>query len=379
MREMLAGYRASPALPDEGITFDVRCRTRAGARGRSHPVTVHPDWSLDVPHDLDAERIGVALGGTHTCVELADRTLPAARDVVEHQLRLALPRLERDDSGPWRVVVDAPGCTCEHRTFDTAATAARHLRTITHWARFHAAAPSRIDRVVNALLPTTPIEPPCPLPHRAASGYLDEPDGLDLLWDAGVHPSRVAALVAAISPDGTPVPTQLVLDRAVEPDGSRWLEQFIAFGPMVLAWAARTRTHRDARRPDERRSLIEADLPLPAIAALMTGEGYTLTDIRAYARALGVPEHRAAHTLAAWQTAGVTPTVPQLVALAHEGPVFSGVPPLDAVLRARTHAAEGDWRPSRAEAALAIARTGTVPDAVAHLRAEHHRHRQETA
>ena len=49
-----------PALPPDGLTFDVLCRSSADEEVRPHPVTVTRDWQLVTPHNLDAERVAVA-------------------------------------------------------------------------------------------------------------------------------------------------------------------------------------------------------------------------------------------------------------------------------------------------------------------------------
>ena len=59
MRDPLTGYVPRSALPTEGVTFDVTCRSAPGARGRPHPVTIAQDWRLVTPQDLEIERIGV--------------------------------------------------------------------------------------------------------------------------------------------------------------------------------------------------------------------------------------------------------------------------------------------------------------------------------
>lgn len=364
MGEALAGFAIGPMLPAGGVTFDVTCRTAPGARGRPHPVTVTADWSLATPHDLDTERIAVALGGTLTCVDLADRLLPAARDLLEHVARAVPTPLERDGAR-WHVGVPADGCACATRTFPSATDAARHLRDPRHWARFHGVRPAALDSLVSTLRGGRPLsDARCPLPHGAADAYLTEPGGLDELWDAGVHPARVPALVASLSPHGDPLPTHLVLARAALPDDQPWLEPFAARGPLVLAWAARTRTRRDARHPAERLEWVEAGVPLPAIADVFTGSAYSLADAHAYAQAAGVGLDRAARTLGRWQASGTTPSVVELVELAASDPLLADPPGPDAVARVLALA---PGHP-RTAAALALARWGTAPDAAAHLR-----------
>lgn len=364
-----ADCRIDPVLPPGGRTFDVSCRSAPRGRGRLHPVTVASDWTLTTPHELDVERIGVALGGTCTCVGLADRVLPAARGVLEHLHRVVPAEIEHGPSGAWLVGVPAEDCSCDGRAYPTARAAAAHLRTHAHWARRFGASPRAVDDLVFELNGQRPVtERRCPLPHAAATGYLTDPGGLDELWDAGVHPGLVPDVVARLSLTGEQVPSALVLVALHQPAQFAWLEQFVAHGPVVVAWAARTRNQRDVRRPTERVAWVEADLPLPAIEAALGGNAYTLGDVRAYAAATGTVPGHAARLLGRWQAGGITPSVAELVDLARTGALLDGPPPLDAVIRTRILAGQGDWRPSRVEAALALAYAGNARDAAAHLR-----------
>ncbi len=79
--------RTPSIVPPEGLTVRVHCRTAPRGKPTVHDVTVDADGRLTTPHDLDLERIGVALGGHLTCVELADHDLPAAWGLLEHTLR----------------------------------------------------------------------------------------------------------------------------------------------------------------------------------------------------------------------------------------------------------------------------------------------------
>lgn len=371
MRDLLAGYTPRPTLPATGVTFNVTCRSSPGARGRPHPVTVADNWALTTPHDLGVERIGVALGGTCTCVDLADRLLPAARGYLEHVLRLARARIEQVAPKEWCVQESADRCSCADKTFPSAADAARHLRDRTHWARRYGVGPAAVEKLVRELHGGPLEHRRCPLPHGAADGYLTDPDGLDMLWDAGVHYARVPALVAALSPSGDPVPPHLVIAQEYAADGFAWLEPFAAHGPLVLSWAARTRTRRDARRPEERLAWVEAGVPLPAIADVFAGEAYTLTDARAYAAAVGVSLARAARVLGSWQVGCVTPTLAELVALAQSDPLLPEAPSMAAVTWVRQCALCADFTPTFVQAALALALTGNARDAVTHLRRNH--------
>lgn len=58
-----------------------------------HNVVLQPDWGVQVPHDLEAERTAAAFGGSCDCLQLVDRVVPAARRWLELQLRAEVPQL----------------------------------------------------------------------------------------------------------------------------------------------------------------------------------------------------------------------------------------------------------------------------------------------
>ncbi len=82
------------------VALSVPCRTtrEPTASVVRHRVTIEPDGSVITPHDLDAERIAVALGGYLTCVDLVDRGVPALHRWVRLVLRQEpVPVVSRDD------------------------------------------------------------------------------------------------------------------------------------------------------------------------------------------------------------------------------------------------------------------------------------------
>ncbi len=121
-----------PPSPDGPLTTQVTCR--AGTRGRSakHDITLAADWSLTTPHDLDAERILAALGGTLSCINLNDVVVPALHELVQLSARRRLAGVRRTDRSRW--ILTRRTCTrCHDHAFRTPADAARHERTLDHW------------------------------------------------------------------------------------------------------------------------------------------------------------------------------------------------------------------------------------------------------
>lgn len=360
-------------LPPDGLTFEVSCRTSARDPGRQHPVTVTHDWHLITPHDLDAERVAVALGGLCSCVDLADRTFPAARGYVAHRLRLAPAAIVHAADGSWLPLLDAVGC-CGDQGFPQARDAAAHLRRPKHWARRYGTTPEVVtelaQRLVDALaaehadpaIAQLAFELRCPPVADADRPALVEPYGLVALWDAGLHPADVAALCRSASPCGAQLATADVLDLAYRarpaPEGHPAASD---------APAPRTFRGHGRRRPDERRRWIAAGVPLAAVTAVLAGDAYALDDARILAARLSRSVGEAAGLLGRWQASGMTPPVDTLVGL-YWGPMqLDAPPPADLIDRTLDLARAGGVESSRVDAALALVRTGTPAAAVAML------------
>lgn len=360
-------------LPAEGVTFQVECRTGPESEAIRHEVFVGADWQLTTPHDLELERIGVALGGSLTCVTLADCYLPATRAWLENVHRVRPADIVQRDARRWGALVPVAGCTCDQETWPTAAQAAEHLRNVRHWAKAHDTRVSQLGRTMHALgLQHTATNP---VSRSATERWLAEPDATDRLWDAGVPFDLVPGICDELSPTGLLIPTHVVIAHLYAPREWAVLEQFVPHGPLVLAWAAQHRTDRDARRPGDRLAWVEAGVPLATIDRVFAGMTYELVHARAYAAETGVPLGVAAGVLGRWQESGVTPDVRDLVELhrldphAAVGPRCAPAQP--AVARTIGLAARRGLAVTPVVAALALARTGTAPDAVAHLARTH--------
>ncbi len=361
--------RARPTLPPEGLTFEVNCRSFPDDPGRPHPVTVTPDWRLTTPHNLDAERIAVALGGACTCVDLADRTLPAVRGYLTHRLRLEPAAIVHADNGSWLVTVGAVGC-CGDQGFPQARDAAAHLRRPRHWARRFGTTTEAVTEFAQRLLDAIAddegdpsiadqaIQPRCPPLPKTELPPLAEPYGLTVLWDAGLHPADVVALGRALSPDGGPIPAQDVLELAYAPPG----------GPMSAPQAVASGSRPRGRRGrDERDAWLRAGVPAVAVTRIMSGDAYSLDDARILSSRLSRSVAHAAGLLARWQAAGMTPPVDALVGL-YWGPMVMDAPPPRALVdRTLELARAGGVQASRMDAAVALVRTGSPPAALAML------------
>ena len=239
-----------PAPDGEALTFDVDCCTDPRAeRGTTHPVTIGPDWSLETPHDLDAERVAQAFGGFCSCVELADRMVPALREAVRLLTRRELVPVDHRARRMWLVRTPPTGCACAARGFTTVQVAARHVRGPLHLGAKYGVSVTRLRR------PLARVEAAhgtrVPGRDRGAARLVLEPHGLDDLWDAGVHPAAVRE-AAALAPrvDG-PLPVWFYLGVAFRPVGDRLRELLAectsAQAAAWLVWSDAARTSGTAR------------------------------------------------------------------------------------------------------------------------------------
>jgi len=371
------GLARRAALPAEGLTFEVPCRSSASGPERPHPVTLTPDWRLHTPHDLDAERVAVALGGVCPCVELADRTLPAVRGYLTHRLRLEPAAIAHAGGGSWLLTVDAVGC-CGEQGFPQARDAAAHLRRPLHWARRYGATQAAIvafaQRVLDAIavawadpgIADQTVEPRCPAVPDAERPDLADANALTVLWDAGLHPVDVGAIVRELAPGGAPVATRAVLERAYAAlPGSSASGAGKAEAGSGSAPGAGHRGGR--RRPDERGAWVREGVPLAAVTEIMSQDVYSLNDARILANRLSRSVAEAATLLARWQANGLTPPVDTLVGL-YWGPMLMDAPPPKALVDRTLALARAEGvRATRVDAALALIRTGTAAGAVTML------------
>lgn len=357
-----------PAPHGDSLTITVRCRTRPRSRGRSHEVTVGPDWSVSTPHDLDAERIGVALGGYLSCLDLVDHAVPAARDLLQLVGRRVLPPLARNHAGRW--VVDQPttGCRCETESFATPYDAAQHARSAAHLARRYGAAPADVERVLAAAVDAHGGFASCPPPGWVALGSIREPRGIDVLWGAGVPPELVTEVQERVLPRGGPLPTAAYLGAAFHCEDLAWLARTLAAAPDpdpdLAVWAAWSYGNGDRTDPRARGEWLELGVPRSAIDVLVDG-GIGVRSAEELAEVTGRTVQRAALVLAAWERAGCRPGPGDIAALDAVGVGDSYEPTSGAVESLHLATRTLPVPPTRTQVAVLLGLAGNRPDALA--------------
>ena len=74
-----------PPTPDgRDLDVTIECASDASARfGAPHCVIIHTDWTVETPHDLEAERVARSFGGWSTCLTFVERVIPAYRRALQ--------------------------------------------------------------------------------------------------------------------------------------------------------------------------------------------------------------------------------------------------------------------------------------------------------
>ena len=100
-----SGDRTPEPLPTPDgspLLASIRCWTSRAPKAphRTHAVTIDATWQVTVPHDLESERLAVALGGYLSCLEL----VPVGERVGAG---CRFPTTTRPESGPASAIADA--------------------------------------------------------------------------------------------------------------------------------------------------------------------------------------------------------------------------------------------------------------------------------
>ena len=228
-----------------------------------HEVVIGADWHVQVPHDVSAERVAVALGGYLTCVELVDRALPAARELFGLVRRRRFPELRRGGDRVWVPARPAEGC-CRGPSirYSGPAEAAVHLRGIPHAAAAHGTGQRLVNAVFAAVMRAHGYDRDVPFPEteaRQASACVPSVRDIRLLWLAGVAPRYVATVHRALGIPGAPC--RSTSTSAWSLADLTWPGLPTALGPMTPMgrWPAQRRSW--TRRSRARRAGSARDCP----------------------------------------------------------------------------------------------------------------------
>lgn len=337
------------------VTLSITCRTSSdpSAAGTEHPITLHADGTISTPHDLDAERLAVALGGHLTCVDLVDRTAPVFREWLALRRReVPMPIRSRDQGRRWHARQRGP--CCRGGGFETPVAAADHSRSAQHLAAIRGTDPQELRLLVaGARVP----EPPRPV---------GEP--WDSLWACGVAPGLVDDIDEQCGVVEPFEPGFYLAVLAHRPDRS-WLRRMLEAGPVAPAtaeWLAWTFGPADRRHPDRRAEWLQLGIPVRAIVGLM-GSGYRPQDVERLAAHWRITHAAAALLLHEWMSQGLDVPVSALTGPATRELAYPPRPPGRNNVAALRSGLAGSTAGSDSDLALAIIEHGSVRAALGAL------------
>lgn len=354
-------------LPGVGdLEIVVQCRTEKDVvSGRRHSINLHRDGSVTTPHDLEAERVACAFGGYLSCVELVDRTLPRLLEKIGRVTRRTRLAFRRDKQRAWRVPVSELAQCCRRQAYPSLQQIAEHMRSPTHLATLLDLPTWQVQDVVRQVAKTARTQLGDASPNAE---FVREPEGVERLWQAGIHPDDLRRLATYASAVGGPLPVSYFEGVVYSGNSPSWINDVLAYRPDAetaawLAWQTPPNPERGMKDWGpwltygvSRRDFGDAiDQALPARA------------VSEVAAATGWPTPTAARILLAFAVAGCRPTAEQLTPLAQMGldHVTHGTVAIDAAV-ADLHGL--DVRLERTEVALMLVVAGNRPNLAAHVR-----------
>jgi hypothetical protein len=354
-----------PTRDGSDLVLEVECRpSRTVASGSRHEVRIRPDWSVVTPHDLGAERVAAAFGGYTSCLELADRTIPACRELVPLLARKRSPEMAYQAGRGWRFTRWSSGCGCGGRFFAEARHAAVHLRSPDHVAATADAPLFQVAAVLNALRKAHLEFRPPRREWSAAAKWVRETKGLDELWASGLPLSIVTEAVAQF-PVREPYPVRFFLGLAFREVDRPWLAEVLERvpDPDVATWLAWTRAGRDPRDPALLGRWLATGVSRDDVEVLAQS-GSTWRHVTEVAHQLGRPVRVAAVVLAQWYRVGCRPSGAHLKLLDQLGIAESYRPSGSAIDAIEATVSVLADPPSRTELGVMLALAGTRPAVV---------------
>ncbi len=304
----------SPPSPDGALVTDVVCRTEGDGPAVRPPLTLHPDWSIDTGHDLDAERVAGAFGGYNSCIALADVMIPALREATQLWTRATAALIVPTTSGRWRLI-ERCGCGDRRDSYDRPEQAAAHARSVAHLARRSRVSLHDLGRLVSAVsdaygdLTSPPSSYDTRLLTSEATAFR--------LWEAGISPAQVASTHQRVRARGPMTFRSYALAiYGAHDDAFVHAIVRVAGAPDAVEWALSTINDFDRSAPTARAAWLELGVSRQQ-AAQLTRSSYTVREAHQLAAALNVVPIYAATVLADWARAGLVPAVSDLVRL-HE-------------------------------------------------------------
>jgi hypothetical protein len=355
------GPEPGPGGPGAPLVLDLECRTSKNARrGAPHPVTITADWSFESHHDLDAERVAAAFGGFTSCVGVAERGVPALRELVRLLARRGTAPVSAVSARGWMVTTPVAGCLCERRFFRGPTDAARHARDVRHVARRHGADAGLLQAMLDAAVSAHDGFAPPEDSLRRAAPLVREDGGAAILWSAGIHADLLPELAGLVPGCEEALPTAYYLGVATRGVDARWLARTLSRrpDPDVATWLAWSAEAVAPTTGDDCGEWLGLGVPLRDVKELLEARTRPTT-ARELARVTGLSDRHAALYLANWAQAGCAPTAAHVALLERLGIARSYRPSVTAVNLLEATASDLPDPPSRTDLGVMLAIAGT--------------------
>lgn len=354
---------AAPAGGD--LVVDIECRLdKRALKGELHEVTIHADWSVTTPHDLDAERVAMAFGGYTSCVPLVDTTVPALRLAMPAIARRAEVAPRRFGTRAWRVPkrLQLAGC-CEAVSFRTLAEATSHLSSVAHLVRL-AAAPvwqvRELTGIVSAHWRAANRERAIALGSEQHVGDLST---IDALWDHGIAADDIVRLARAVPVVAGPLPRAYFVGAHYGAASLDWLSTVVSGRPdaQFAAWVVGLPKECSRTNASHWKAWLSFGLPGAQVrfAVEQAGPPEVVADICA---ATGWAPAAAARAWLSWVHVGCRPTPEHFAVLSERG--LADSVPSSAAIERLLAALSPALRSQRTELAVMLAVLGTVAEVV---------------
>jgi hypothetical protein len=367
---------ASPVLgpsPDGAdLTLSLECRLDKHARsGERHDVTIHRDWRVTTPHDLEAERIAAAFGAYTSCLSLVEETVPALRDAMPWIARATSAAPHRHGKHRWRLpaATHVNGC-CRDRTFANLADAISHPYQVSHLTRRWKAPAWQVTAVITAASARWNAWNQERATLLDAGQFVRGADGVESLWALGVRAEDVVELAAPLQLVADPLPVPYFTHARHGRVDLEWVSTVVAGRPDADFATWLVGLGRKFRRTDPQawRHWLEFGLSLDDVMYAVENAGPPDV-VREIAATTGWSLSLAARTWLDWVRVGCRPTLSHFEFIARRGMAHS-VPSNTAIERAcelvAAHHTDFDASSpeQRTEVAVMLALLGTVAEVV---------------